>query len=526
MDSLLKQLAAERQEAPDDVGRLDARTLLGTAGLVLFAFMYYIDERLASAASADLRGGFGQGSDAGSWISTAYTLGQVLVIPMTPWLAKVFSLRIVAVVLITVTTLSEAALMGRQGYASVMALRLLQGMGEGGSVPLMLAAVLQRIPPYRKPEALVVYGLVVTIPVAITFSLAGAAVDHAGWHFLLVVAPLLGPVALFLVLAFLPPEPADWSAFHRADYFGLFCLTAAAASLVVACEQGQRLDWFDSGFIDALFVLFAWFSIAFVVNTLLRKEEALYRLSTFRKLNFSIGLAEIGLFAASLLGASLLFPMEQEQLRFLRPLQVGNMLLWLLIPILSVACMIPFLLRHLDARLLLGVGLTLSGLGSWLCIWITPDWSGGDYRLYLLLQATGWLMVMVTNAFLTTGVLEPSDMLTGSAMFNLMRTLGFSVGSAIITGILTVRERVHGNANIVRSLDAGREPVRDLLARSGTHEAGQSSLYMMQEAQARVLSYADAWGWLGISLLFALCLSLGLSAAKVMMPPAARSDGS
>ena len=516
MGALLRQLGAKRQEPPDDVERLDARTVLGTAGLVLFAFLYYIDERMAAAAAADLRGGFGQGSDAGSWLSTTYTLGQVLVIPMTPWLAKIFSLRRMAAVFITVTALAEAALMAHQDYSTVMALRLLQGMGEGGSVPLMLAAVLQCIPPYRKPEALTVYGLVVTIPVVVTFSLAGIATDYAGWRFLLAAAPLLGPVALFLVVAFLPKEPIDWAAFHNADYFGLFCLTAAAASLVVACDQGQRLDWFDSGFIDALFVLFTWFSVAFLVNTLLR-SDALYSLSTFRKVNFSIGLIEIGLFAASLLGASMLFPMEEEQLRYLRPLQVGNTLLWLGIPIASVACMIPFLLRHLDARLLLGVGLALACLGCWLCIWVSPSWSGQDYRPYLLLQATGWLLVMVTNAFLTTGVLEPPDMLTGSAMFNLMRTLGFSVGGAVITGILTVRERVHGNANIVRSLDAGREPVRGLIARSGT-----SSLSMLQDAQARVMAYADAWGWLSISLLCALCISLALGAAKVMMPPQPR----
>nr|WP_321983568.1 MFS transporter [uncultured Lichenicoccus sp.] len=516
MGALLRQLAAQRQPAPDDAPPITAAMLLGTAGLVLFAFLYYIDERMASAAAADLRGGFRQGSDDGSWLSTAYTLGQVLMIPMTPWLATVFSPRRIAATLITVTVLAEAALTAHQSYGAVMALRLLQGLGEGGSVPLMLGAVLQTIPPYRKTEALTVYGLVVTIPVAATFSLAGVAVDLAGWRFLLSAAPLLGPVALFLVLTFLPRQPINWAAFERVDYFGLFCLTASASSLVVACDQGQRLDWFDSGFIDALFVLFAWFGACFVLNTLLR-PDALYELSTFRKPNFSIGLIEIGVFAASLLGASTLFPMQQEQLRTLRPLQVGDTLLWLGIPIACVAAMIPFLLRHVDARLVLGVGLTLGCLGCWLCVWVTPAWAGHDYRPYLLLQATGWLMVMVTNAFLTTGVLEPKDMLTGSAMFNLMRTIGFSVGGAVVTAILTVRERVHSNANVVRSLDPGREPVRRYML-----HPGEVSLETLARGQARILAYADAWGWLGIALVVALALTLVLAPTKVMLPPGRR----
>ncbi|TLU72296.1 MFS transporter [Lichenicoccus roseus] len=517
MGALLRQLAAQKQPAPDDAPPVTAGMLLGTAGLVLFAFLYYIDERMASAAAADLRGGFRQGSDDGSWLSTAYTLGQVLMIPMTPWLAMVFSPRRMAAVLIVVTVLSAAALTAHQSYATVIALRLLQGFGEGGSVPLMLGAILQVIPPYRKPEALTVYGLVVTIPVAASFSLSGVAVDFAGWRWLLSSAPLLGPVALFLVLTFLPKKPIEWSAFYKADYFGLFCLTAAAASLVVACDQGQRLDWFDSGFIDALFVLFAWFAVCFVLNTLWR-PDALYALSTFRKPNFTIGLLEIGVFSASLLGASMLFPMEQEQLRYLRPLQVGNTLLWLGIPLACVASMLPFLLRHVDARPVLALGLTLGCIGSWLCVWLSPAWAGHDYLPFLLLQATGWLMVMVTNAFLTTGVLEPKDMLTGSAMFNLTRTLGFSAGGAIVTAIVTVRERVHSNANVVRSLDPGRPPVQHYIAQVQADPLA-TRLATLGQAQARVLSYADAWGWLAIALLVALALTLILAPAKVMIPP-------
>ena len=118
---------------------------------------------------------------------------------------------------------------------------------------------------------------------------------------------------------------------------------------MVACSQGQRLDWFDSGFVDALFLMAGWFGACFVANTLLRARP-LYTLATFAKVNFSVGLAEIVLFAVSLLGVGTLFPQEQAQIRFLRPIQLGDTALVLLLPVLTVAATLPLLLRRLDAR--------------------------------------------------------------------------------------------------------------------------------------------------------------------------------
>ena len=511
--SFFKALAAQQQDAPPDEPKLDAKMIVGTLGLVLFALIYYIDERLSGLGTTDLTGGFLEGRDEGSWLETAYSLGQIMVIPMIPWLASAFSLRAIAIVLICMATVSSALLMSAADYHTVMVLRLLQGVGEGGSVPLMLGRLLRDLPKYRRPEALTIYGMVVTIPVLTTFSLAGLASDLSSWRGLFATAPLLGPVALVLVIAGLPGKKPDWSVFRDADYFGLFSITASAAALVVGCSQGQRLDWFDSGFIDAMFVLFVWFLVCFLVNTMV-VAKPLYQLVTFKKMNFSIGLIEIALFAVSLLGVGTLFPQEQAMIQSLRPIQVGKTTMVLLIPLLTVAGILPYLMRRIDARLLLAVGLFLVSLGAWLCIWVSPSWAGVDYRLGLLLQVTGWPMVIVTNALLTTGVLGPSDMLTGSAMFNLMRTIGFAVGGAILTAILTVRERVHSNANIVRSLDPGREPVRRALALHGPN-----SLSSLQTSQAWVMAFADSWGWLAIVVCFALFLSLLLGSAKVMRPP-------
>ena len=193
-------------------------------------------------------------------------------------------------------------------------------------------------------------------------------------------------MALGLVIYGLPKQPPQWEAFHRADFFGLFCLTASVASLVVACSQGQRLDWFDSGFIDALFVMFAWFGVCFLLNTL-PHDRPLYRLATFAKVNFSLGLVEIVLFAVSLLGVGTPLPHEQAQIRYLRPIQIGDttlvlvLVLVLLLPLLAVATTLPLLLRRLDARLVLATGLFLVSLGAWLRIWVTPEWAGINCRV-------------------------------------------------------------------------------------------------------------------------------------------------
>lgn len=483
--------AVQPEEKPQSLpGTLAA----GMAGVVLAAMLASLDQRLSSTAIADLLGGLGLGQDEGSWVSTAYSVGNMAVVPFTPWLAQLVSPRRLIAAEIVLFVASAAACPMASTYQWLVALRFLQGFGEGGLVPMMLLVLLRSTPPRHRPEGFAVYAMVSTLVPLVSEPVAGIAVELFSWQTLFWVSALLGPVALLLVLAFLPVEPARWEKFVQTDYFGIGCLVAFSCMLVTALSQGQRLDWFDHPLIVALFAGAGVSLLGFLVSERL-SHTPLLDLSLFRKPNFSIGLGLVAVFNIGLLGATYLEPQTQTLLRLLKPEQIGALLLVLALPQLLLAPLTALAMRVLDARLLVGTGLAMGSLGAYLCTYYTGEWSPGDFLGPLLLQACGWPIAFVPLVFLTTGVLQPEDALSGGTIFNVVRTLAISAGPAVVTGIVTVRERVH-SVYLVEHLVPGSPATNARI-----EVAGQAALAAAARAQAYVLAYADAFGWISVLLL-------------------------
>lgn len=495
--SVLALLAPPRSDPPPDQAKpLSARFVMGVAGVVLAAFLASLDERLSVVGNRDLLGGFGLGRDEGSWIETSYALGQIVALPAAPWLGQTFSIRRVTAFLLALGTLAAVAAPVAPSYGVLLGLRLLQGIGDGGLLPMMLGTMISAMPRNRRGEALTVYAFVLVLASLVSPSLEGVYADLFVWRSLFWSSVVLAPIAMFIVLACMPVRPIDWEAFRGADTYGIFALTAGSGFLVVGLGQGQRLDWFDSPFIDAAFLLAGWFLAAFFWNEA-TCARPLYRLATFRKRNFSVGLVMIFIAAMTLLSPGFLLSQEQETVRQLRPLQIGNILLPLVPEVALAAAGTAVLLRLLDARLVaaLGFGLIVAGL-RW-STWLTPEWYRPDWIPTLLVQAPGWIMALSANALITTSVLAPEDALTGAASFNLVRTFGLLGGTAILDGIVNVRDRVHSNDAIAAHLDIARPPVRERLMTEGL-----GALQQAQHVQSTVMAIADAYGWLAI---IALC---------------------
>ena len=375
-------------EPPGEPSVPSGRLLLGLLGIALAAFLASVDQRLTAVSLSDMIGNFDYGRDEGSWIATAYSAGDIAIVPMTPWLATVLSIRRVVAFEVALFVLASAAVPLLRDYPWVIGFRFLQGLGEGGLIPLMLLGILQHVPPHRRLGALCVFALSITAAPLLADTVAGVMTDLYTWRALFYVSPVLGPVALFMVMLGLPVQKANWKAFREADYFGVFCLVVACACIAVALGQGQRLDWFDSGIIDALFLLAFFLLAAFVLNEGFRAKP-LYEVSLLERRNVVIGMGLIVLFSIAVLGVTQLMVEEQTRVRGLRELQIGNVTLWLLLPQLVSAPLAVWLLRRLDARLVLATGLALVVFGAWMCVWITPAWDGNDFQPFLQIQAAG-----------------------------------------------------------------------------------------------------------------------------------------
>ncbi len=480
---------------------LTGRQLLGLAGAALAALLGSIDQRLASIAQPDILGGFGLGRDEGSWLYTAYLVGFVGIVPLTPWLAQIFSPRRLIPFMVLVFAVADMLIPNAPDYRTLMALRTVQGFAEGGLTPMFLASILQYVPKRQRPASFAVYVLLTTTVPLFADSLAGLDTDLIAWQTIFYMAAPLAPLALLLAYAFLPNTPIKWQAFLSTDYFSLLFLFLAACMLAAGLDQGQRLDWFDNGLITALFAGVAVFLIAFVVNNLF-SAKPLIDLSLLGRRNFSLGLVLVVVFDLAILGPSYLMPQEQMMIRGLKPLQVGQVLLWLLITQAVAAPLMVLLLRRIDARILVAAGLLVMGGGAVMDSFVTPSWDGGDFLPSLVIQAAAWPLAFGPLVFLTTSALGPEDGVSGGTLFNIIRNLAIAAGSAVGQAIVVVRERVHSNVEVQHVVPGRYWTDARLLLQ------GPVGVAAALRQNAAVQAYADTFGWLALACLAGIVLIL------------------
>jgi DHA2 family multidrug resistance protein len=484
------------------------RLALGLLGAVLGSFVSNLDTRLTTFSLADLRGGVGYGVDEAAWVSSAYNIAEIAVVPMTPWLAGIISQRRAVALSIILLTVAGALCpwAADQGYVWLVSMRFLQGLGGGALIPLLLGILLRHTPLHQRIYGFTLYALVTASTPLISESLAGVLTDIVHWQAIFYIGGVIGPIVLGLVLFGLPVEPVKPEVFRSADYAGMFLMVMFASLLTAGLDEGQRLDWFSSSFIVSLFAAAAMTLVAFVAVELCLNSP-LINLRLLLRLNFTGGLTTIFAFAVSTLGTSLLLPQYGIQVRGFRELQVGNILIWAALAQLFVCAATPFLLRVLEARIVLALGLLTVAMGVRLATFADSDWVRPEILPSHILQACGQPLIMVPLIVISTSTLQMTDALSGATLFNVVRTLAGSVGGAIIGGILAVRERVHSNT------------IADHLVAGNVQSAAM--LTGAVRRQATTMAVADAFGWIGVIMLGTMLIVLVLQETKLFRAPSA-----
>ncbi len=501
------------QPGPPPITRMLA---IGMAGAALGSIISNLDTRLTAFSLADLRGGTGYGVDEASWVSQAYNIAEVVVVPITPWLAAIISPRRAIASAAALLTLAGAFVpIAVPHYPVLVALRFLQGLGGGALIPLLLLTVLRFTPAHQRVFGLAAYGFITAVTPLLAESLAGLLVEGIGWQSVFYTGLAIGPFVVLLVLIGLPYETLKPEPFPKTDYGGMVLLAIFAGTLTAALGQGQRLDWFDSPLIDSLFASSVFSLLAFLVLEL-SLDNPLINLGLLKRRNFTGGLLMVFAFGFASLFTSSILPMFGQEVRGYREPQVGDILIWGALAQFFTVLIIPFAIRALDVRILLAIGLFAAALAGRLATFIDSDWIITDVLLSLLIASVSQVVILVPTTVVSTSVLKPEDALSGGTIFNVVRNLAVTTGGAVMGGVLTVRERVH-SFYITSHLVTGAPAT---VSRESAE--GLSALAAAVRAQATTQATADAFGWGGIAALIAFAVVLVLRPTPIPYPPGKR----
>jgi len=417
---------------------------IGLLAVLLGTFISTLNTRLSNFGLTDIRGAVHAGFDEGAWITTALTVGQMLVAPVAMWVGAVYGPRrtlMAAALAFAFISLIEPFSPNLQ---TLLALQFAGGLATGFFVPLTLGFVLRNTPPKVWAYGVALYALNLEVSLNVSASLEGWYVENLSWQWIFWQnVPLAVGMALCLRFG-VRPEPVS-GAQPRADLFGLASGGLGLALIYAALDQGNRLDWANSGLVWALMSAGALLLVGFFVHEVRTPNPGVNL-----RIAFAAPLPRLLLLVAflrlTILSTAYAIPQFLGVVRGFRALQVGQTLLWIAVPQLVMCFMAGYLLRRSDPRLVASVGfLCICFACLMVAHGLTPDWSTDQFVPSQLLQAVGQSLALSGVIFFAILHLRPQDALTFGTALQMARLMGGEVGQAFIATLIRVRGQIASN---------------------------------------------------------------------------------
>ena len=281
-----------------------------------------------------------------------------------------------------------------------------------------------------------------TFAPAIGPTIGGWLTQKYGWPSIFYLNLLPGVILMAAVGWGLDAEKPRFALLRRGDWWGIATIAIGLGSLIVFLEEGNRNDWFNSTYITSVGAAAALFLTAGILIELKRKEPFI-NVRLLKRRNFGVASVVGMAFGAGMYGATYLLPVYLAQIQGYNAQQIGLTIMWSGLPQLFMMPIAALLLRRFDSRWLLTLGLILFGTSGFMNAMLTNLTAYDQLRWTQLVRALGMPLVIVPLTTTATANIEPEQSGSASALFNMLRNLGGSIGIAILATQLDLREKLH-----------------------------------------------------------------------------------
>src|SRR5713101_5784243 len=425
--------------------------LLGILGVVLGAGIVTVTGRLLTLGLADLKGNVGIGFDDGAWISSSFNVALMFIGPFSVYIGGLLGPRRVLLSCAAVFTGVCALLPLVQNYGLLIGLLAVAGLTSGTFYPLTLTFALRNIPLRYLALVVALYATCIEASVNFAPSIYGFYRNHLSSNWMFWNSALITPLMMICIYYGIPKTKAPKKSGEALAFAGFLYASAGLAMLLVACEQGERLDWWRSGVFNALFVAGAFFLFCALVRRL-RGPNPLVALPYLLRWNTVLLGSLLFWFRFTLCTTIILVP-QALAIRGLEPEQIGPAIIWSAVPLIPLAFTAALLLlRKFDPRLLLAIGLACTAFAAWLNSQYSSTWAAENFYRTELLTGVGQAFAfiglvgcIVLQAMFAGALAKPEWVLTFSAFFHTIRIFGGTAGAIYMGHFLAQREKLHSN---------------------------------------------------------------------------------
>ncbi len=502
-------------------------------GVATAALMEVIDSSITNVALPHIQGNLGATTSEAAWVVTSYAIANVITMPLAVMLGDLFGKSRYFIFSLIGFTLASVLCGMSTSLNTLIFARVLQGLFGGGLLAKAQAFLFEAFPKEKQGMVQGIFGICVIVGPVIGPTLGGWLTDNYDWRWIFFINIPVGIVAALLCQRFLPADEKKPANHPKPfiDWAGIGLLTIMLGCFQFFLEKGQDEDWFSSKLIVWSAILAVVGFVGFIWRELTITQPAV-NLRVMRYRSVTVGLLFQVVVGFVLFGVNYVIPNFAQTMLGYTAFQAGllqipsSIITAFMFPIIGMST------GKIDARIMVAVGTFFLCMSNCALLPMTLDWGFNDFLISSLMRGFGVVLVFLPLTLAAVGDCPPEDIQTAASLLSLMRTVGGSVGIAVLATLLTRRIDFH-RAILVEHVTpyttAAMERFNQLtqmFQHNGwsIFEAKARALNLLStqvNSQAAILSYADiAWVlavFTACSLPFCLMLTSGKQAAPVEM---------
>lgn len=500
-------------------------------------FMEVLDTTIANVALRHIAGGLAVGLDESTYVITSYLVANAVVLSISGWLSTVLGRKRFYMMCVATFTIASLLCGLAWNLQSLVLFRILQGLGGGGMATSEQAILADSFPPQKRGQAFAIYGVAVVVAPVVGPTLGGWITDTYSWHWVFLINVPMGLLSLLLV-GTLVKEPSSaeeeraelLSKGLRVDYVGFILIAVGLGALEFVLDEGQRNDWFGSNMILSFALLAAFCLLALIPWELLRDDPIVdIRLLGTRQFG-ACAVVMLGTFAVLISTTQLLPQLLQTEVGYTAmlaglALSPGGIATMMLMPVAGR------LVSVVQPKYLIMFGAAVAALSMWHMTGLTGDISYGYAALARIYLAIGlpFLFLPVTTA--SYDGVPPEKTNQASALINVARNIGGSIGVAVAQTLLAQRQQFHQSRLIEHAApsDLGYQQTIDAMTRyfqaqgsNASDAASQAVAWVGKTLQQQVdfLAYIDVF-W-SLAIIAALLIPIAATLRSIDLGAPAR----
>ncbi|HJU11919.1 MAG TPA: DHA2 family efflux MFS transporter permease subunit [Candidatus Binataceae bacterium] len=505
--------------APPPVPR-EAGKWLVAASVLTGTFLSVMDVSVVNVAMPHMMGSFGQDLLSITWVSTAYSIAEIIMITMTAFWSTLLGRKRLYLMSITIFIAGSMLAGMSQSFTQMLCFRVVQGIGGGTLIPASQAITREKFPPAEQGMAMALYSMGVMLAPTIGPIVGGWLVDNWGWRWIFYINVPFAVAGLLMVSTFVQDPPYLRRGFQRIDWGGIGLLTVGLTSLQIVLERGQEVDWFASVWI-VFGTIVAVIAIAGLLVWELEQNEPIVNFRLFRNLRLSAGSGMGTVIGFALFGSTFLLPQLTQDVLGYPAYRAGLVLFPRAAAMFCVMPIVGRLYNYLSPRILIGFGMVMLAFAYWGLGHLSLSVSFWSFVPLLIETGVGVGCSMVILSTVSLSSMQPAQMTAAAGLYTLVRRVSGNIAYAVLATLIERRTQIH-RAELVGNISNLSPALRqfDSSATARMMSQGYASptfrtrdlalMGQMLNRQSTMMAYNDVWSLLACLFIVALPLTFCL----------------